>query len=62
VQSISGVRNYRYGKVFGGAEGSAARYYLVSDAYFDDVAALKAALRHRRWQRRLLRTQVATAA
>ena len=44
VQSIPGVRNYRYGKVLRAADGSAAPYYLVSDVYFDDLSALEDAL------------------
>ncbi len=41
VQRIPGVRNIRYGRVVG--RDSAPPYYLVSDVYFDDAAALEAA-------------------
>jgi len=41
VQRIPGVRNIRFGRVVG--RDSAPRYYLVSDVYFDDAAALEAA-------------------
>jgi uncharacterized protein (TIGR02118 family) len=45
VQSIPGVRNVRYGKTMPAADGRQPPYYLVCDTYFDDSAALEAALR-----------------
>jgi uncharacterized protein (TIGR02118 family) len=44
AQAIPGVRNIRFGKVLRTADGSPPPYYLVSDVYFDDQAALDAAL------------------
>jgi uncharacterized protein (TIGR02118 family) len=44
VQRIPGVRNIRFGHVLRTADGGPAPYYLVSDVYFDDVAALETAL------------------
>src|ERR671922_2480274 len=43
VQRIPGVRNVRFGRVVGTDEDSPPPYYLVSDVYFDDAAALEAA-------------------
>jgi uncharacterized protein (TIGR02118 family) len=43
VQRIPGVRNIRFGRVVGGNDGAPAPYYLVSEVYFDDAAALAAA-------------------
>jgi uncharacterized protein (TIGR02118 family) len=42
VQRIPGVRNIRFGRVVGTSDDSRP-YYLVSDVYFDDAAALEAA-------------------
>jgi uncharacterized protein (TIGR02118 family) len=44
VQRIPGVRNIRFGRVLRTVEGEPAPYYLVSDVYFDDMAALENAL------------------
>jgi uncharacterized protein (TIGR02118 family) len=44
VQRVPGVRNIRFGRVFRTADGEPAPYYLVSDVYFDDAAALERAL------------------
>ena len=44
VQRIPGVRNIRFGRVARTVDGKAAPYYLVSDVYFDDMAALENAL------------------
>jgi uncharacterized protein (TIGR02118 family) len=44
VQRIPGVRNIRFGRVFGTVDGEPAPYYLVSDVYFDDRASFEAAL------------------
>lgn len=44
VQRIPGVRNIRFGRVLRTADGELAPYYLVSDVYFDDMAALETAL------------------
>lgn len=44
VREVPGVRNIRYGRVIRAADGGAAPYYLVSDVYFDDEAALEVAL------------------
>jgi len=44
VQRIPGVRNIRFGRVARTVDGEAAPYYLVSDVYFDDMAALENAL------------------
>jgi uncharacterized protein (TIGR02118 family) len=43
VQRIPGVRNIRFGRVIGTGDNSPSPYYLVSDVYFDDAAALEAA-------------------
>src|SRR5207247_1659365 len=43
VQRIPGVRNIRFGRVLGTNNDGPAPYYLVSDVYFDDAAALEAA-------------------
>ena len=43
VQRIPGVRNIRFGRVMRGNDGAPAPYYLVSEVYFDDEAALEAA-------------------
>ncbi|SRR6266516_2646956 len=43
VQRIPGVRNIRFGHVLGTKDGAPPPYYLVSDVYFDDAAALEAA-------------------
>lgn len=45
VQRIPGVRNIRFGRVLETANGEPPPYYLVSDVYFDDRAALDAALK-----------------
>ncbi len=44
VQGVPGVRNIRFGRVVQTANGSPPPYYVVSDVYFDDMAALEAAL------------------
>jgi uncharacterized protein (TIGR02118 family) len=44
VQRIPGVRNIRFGCVLQAADGGPPPYYLVSDVYFDDMAALQKAL------------------
>jgi uncharacterized protein (TIGR02118 family) len=44
VQRIPGVRNIRFGHVVRTVDGEAPPYYLVSDVYFDDMAALENAL------------------
>jgi uncharacterized protein (TIGR02118 family) len=44
VQRVPGVRNIRYGRVLRAADGGEAPYFLVSDVYFDDEAALERAL------------------
>jgi len=44
VQRIPGVRSIRFGRVLSTADGAPPPYYLVSDVYFDDRAALDAAL------------------
>ena len=44
VQALPGVRNIRFGRVQQTVDGEAAPYYLVSDVYFDDRAALDHAL------------------
>jgi uncharacterized protein (TIGR02118 family) len=44
VQRVPGVRNIRFGRVLQTADGESAPYYLVSDVYFDDAAALELAL------------------
>ena len=43
VQRIPGVRNIRFGRVLGTNDDAAPPYYLVSEVYFDDAAALDAA-------------------
>jgi uncharacterized protein (TIGR02118 family) len=43
VQRIPGVRNIRFGRVTGTSDNSPSPYYLVSDVYFEDAAALEAA-------------------
>ena len=44
VQRIPGVRNIRFGRALKTVDGEPAPYYLVSDVYFDDLAALESAL------------------
>ena len=44
VQRIPGVRNIRYGRVIRAADGGPPPYFLISDVYFDDEAALQTAL------------------
>jgi uncharacterized protein (TIGR02118 family) len=44
VRRIPGVRNIRYGRVIRAADGGPAPYFLISDVYFDDEAALQIAL------------------
>jgi uncharacterized protein (TIGR02118 family) len=44
VRRIPGVRNIRYGRVIRAADGGPAPYFLISDVYFDDEAALQVAL------------------
>jgi uncharacterized protein (TIGR02118 family) len=44
VQRIPGVRNIRFGRAIRTVDGEAAPYYLISDVYFDDMAALESAL------------------
>jgi uncharacterized protein (TIGR02118 family) len=44
VQRIPGVRNIRFGQALKALDGARPLYYLVSDVYFDDMAALEAAL------------------
>jgi uncharacterized protein (TIGR02118 family) len=44
VRRIPGVRNIRYGRVIRAADGGPAPYFLISDVYFDDEAALEVAL------------------
>ena len=53
VQRIPGVRSIRFGRVLETANGQPAPYYLVSDVYFDDRAALEAALASREMQEAL---------
>ena len=43
VQRIPGVRNIRYGRVLSTNDAGPPPYYLVSEVYFDDAAALEAA-------------------
>lgn len=43
VQRIPGVRNIRFGRVVGTSDDSPPPYYVVSDVYFVDAAALEAA-------------------
>ena len=43
VQRIPGVRNIRFGRVLRTNDSAPAPYYLVSEVYFDDEAALEAA-------------------
>ena len=43
VQRIPGVRLIRFGRILGTSDNSPPPYYLVSDVYFDDAAALDAA-------------------
>jgi uncharacterized protein (TIGR02118 family) len=43
VQRIPGVRNIRFGRVRNTSDGSPSPYFLVSDVYFDDVAAFETA-------------------
>src|SRR5205814_6772019 len=43
VQRIPGVRNIRFGRVLRTNDSAPAPYYLVSEVYFDDAAALEAA-------------------
>ena len=43
VQRIPGVRNIRYGRVLSTNDAAPPPYYLVSEVYFDDAAALEAA-------------------
>lgn len=43
VQRIPGVRDIRFGRVLGTRDGAPPPYYVVSDVYFDDAAALEAA-------------------
>jgi uncharacterized protein (TIGR02118 family) len=45
VRRVPGVRNIRYGKVLRGADGGLPPYFLISDVYFDDEAALERALK-----------------
>jgi uncharacterized protein (TIGR02118 family) len=44
VRRIPGVRNIRYGRVIRAADGGPPPYFLISDVYFDDEAALQVAL------------------
>jgi uncharacterized protein (TIGR02118 family) len=44
VQRVPGVRNIRFGRALQTVDGEPAPYYLVSDVYFDNLAALEAAL------------------
>lgn len=44
VQRIPGVRNIRFGRALQTVDGEPAPYYVVSDVYFDDLAALENAL------------------
>jgi uncharacterized protein (TIGR02118 family) len=44
VRRIPGVQNIRYGRVIRAADGGPAPYFLISDVYFDDEAALQVAL------------------
>jgi uncharacterized protein (TIGR02118 family) len=44
VRRIPGVRNIRYGRVIRAADGGPAPYFLISDVYFDDEAALQVAI------------------
>lgn len=44
VQRLPGLRNYRLGRVLRRADGTEPAYFMVSDAYFDDMSALEAAL------------------
>lgn len=44
VQRIPGVRNIRYGRVLRAADGGSSPYFLISDVYFDDEAALQQAI------------------
>lgn len=44
VLALPGVRNYRLGRVLRRGDGGEPEYFMVSDAYFDDEAALEAAL------------------
>ncbi len=43
VQRIPGVRNIRFGRVRHTSDGAPTPYFLVSDVYFDDAAALETA-------------------
>jgi uncharacterized protein (TIGR02118 family) len=43
VQHIPGVRKIRFGRVLGTGDESPPPYYLVSDVYFGDAAALEVA-------------------
>ena len=44
VQRVPGVRNIRFGRALQTVDGEPPPYYLISDVYFDDRAALDAAL------------------
>jgi uncharacterized protein (TIGR02118 family) len=44
VLRIPGVRKIRHGRVIGAPNGEPLPYFLVSDVYFDDEAALEKAL------------------
>lgn len=44
VQRIPGARRIRFGRALRTVDGEAPPYYLVSDVYFDDLAALERAL------------------
>ncbi len=44
VRRIPGVRNIRFGRVIRAAGGGPAPYFLISDVYFADEAALQVAL------------------
>ncbi len=45
VARLPGLRRYELSWVTGGPPGSQPRYHLVAELYFDDMAALKAALK-----------------
>jgi uncharacterized protein (TIGR02118 family) len=44
VHRLPGLRDYRLGRVLRRADGAPTELFMVSDAYFDDEAALQAAL------------------
>jgi len=44
VRRIPGVTNIRYGRVIRAADGGPAPYFLISDVYFEDEAALQVAI------------------